>query len=266
NLQFGGYYINAAPPGQTGGKTSAFGAELVYPNDLWDAEVGFREVQEDFAPAVGFVTRTGYRHYTSEVILGPRPERYPWLRQYTLGGEFDLLVDPDTSEMLTRVVELPLGLQMESGDQINFSAVMSHERLEEDFELGGAVLQAGRTFDFTRYQLRASTANHRTVALSPSVEWGSFFSGTRVETGLDLTLRIRPGLISYLSAELNRVDLPETTPFSTRLYRAVLETQFSPWVALVNNVQYDSQSAVIGWQSRFRWIIEPGNDLYIVYT
>jgi hypothetical protein len=28
----------------------------------------------------------------------------------------------------------------------------------------------------------------------------------------------------------------------------------------------DSQSAVLGWQSRFRWILTPGNDLYVVYT
>jgi hypothetical protein len=37
-------------------------------------------------------------------------------------------------------------------------------------------------------------------------------------------------------------------------------------MALVNNVQYDTQSAVIGWQSRFRWIVRPGNDIYVVYT
>jgi len=30
-------------------------------------------------------------------------------------------------------------------------------------------------------------------------------------------------------------------------------------------VQYDTQSAVLGWQSRFRWIVQPGNDLYFVY-
>jgi len=25
-------------------------------------------------------------------------------------------------------------------------------------------------------------------------------------------------------------------------------------------------SRVMGWQSRFRWIVRPGNDLYVVYT
>ena len=25
-------------------------------------------------------------------------------------------------------------------------------------------------------------------------------------------------------------------------------------------------SGVAGWQSRFRWIVRPGNDIYVVYT
>ena len=35
---------------------------------------------------------------------------------------------------------------------------------------------------------------------------------------------------------------------------------------LVNNVQYDSVSGVLGWQARYRWIVRPGNDVFIVYT
>ena len=43
-------------------------------------------------------------------------------------------------------------------------------------------------------------------------------------------------------------------------------TQVSPWISLVNNLQYDSVSHGLGWQMRFRWIRRPGNDLYVVYT
>ncbi len=46
----------------------------------------------------------------------------------------------------------------------------------------------------------------------------------------------------------------------------VADTQFSPFMYLVNNVQYDSVSRVLGWQSRFRWIMKPGNDIFFVYT
>ena len=44
------------------------------------------------------------------------------------------------------------------------------------------------------------------------------------------------------------------------------EAQFTPFMALVNNVQYDTQSRIVGWQARFRWIVTPGNDVYVVYT
>jgi hypothetical protein len=54
--------------------------------------------------------------------------------------------------------------------------------------------------------------------------------------------------------------------FSSNLYRLVGETQFTPFVALVNTIQFDTVSRVMGWQSRFRWIVRPGNDLYVVYT
>ena len=64
--------------------------------------------------------------------------------------------------------------------------------------------------------------------------------------------------------EWNRVSLPEGG-FETRLFRVIADTQFSPWIYLVNNIQFDSVSEVLGWQFRMRWILTPGNDLYVVY-
>ena len=43
-----------------------------------------------------------------------------------------------------------------------------------------------------------------------------------------------------------------------------MNTQFGPFVSLANNLQYDSDSRVLGWQVRFRWILTPGNDIYFV--
>ena len=42
--------------------------------------------------------------------------------------------------------------------------------------------------------------------------------------------------------------------------------QFSPWMQFANTIQFDSVSGVMGWQSRFRWIFRPGNDLFLVYA
>jgi hypothetical protein len=103
------------------------------------------------------------------------------------------------------------------------------------------------------------------VAFHPEIEWGSFFSGDRTRYTLGVDVRPRPGVRINTTYEYNRVELPEGD-FGTRLLRVVTDTQFSPFMYLVNNVQYDSVSRLLGWQARFRWIVRPGNDVFFVYT
>ena len=109
------------------------------------------------------------------------------------------------------------------------------------------------------------TASRRRFSIQPQWETGSFYSGDRDQLIVDTAFRPRTGIVLDLYGEWNRIALPDGR-FTTRLYRSVLDTQFNPWISLSNNVQYDSVSAVLGWQSRFRWILTPGNDLYIVYN
>ena len=52
--------------------------------------------------------------------------------------------------------------------------------------------------------------------------------------------------------------------FSTTVFSAKGDVNFSPDVSWANLVQYDSESRELGFQSRFRWILKPGNDLFIV--
>ncbi|MGE3517522.1 MAG: hypothetical protein AB7J63_01085, partial [Vicinamibacterales bacterium] len=113
--------------------------------------------------------------------------------------------------------------------------------------------------------LRNLTATRRVVAENTTIETVGYYSGTRRTVSMNLTIRARPGVIAYATTEWNRIHLAEGR-FETRLFRLVGETQFSPWIALVNNLQYDSVSRVLGWQSRFRWILRPGSDIFVVYT
>jgi hypothetical protein len=159
-----------------------------------------------------------------------------------------------------------LGVQMHSQESFSVNVTPTYERLERDFEIqDGVVLPAGSDYDFVRYRVQAGTANRRIVSTSSSYERGGFFSGSREEVALNLGIRPRPGVRVNLASEWNRVDLPEGD-FQTRLFRVVTDTQFSPWIYLVNNLQYDSVSDGLGWQFRLRWIVDPGTDLFFVYT
>ena len=259
-------YVLRAPDPQGRGNDMSWGAQVFYPNDIWEVGGGFNEVQANFDPAVGFTPRKGFRQMFPFLNYSPRPFKHPRVRRYGFGVNTDLIVDMQ-NQWVTREINVRAGrVELHTGDSAEVNVVPSYERLERDFAISpGITLPAGSAYTFTRYSVSLNTANQRVVALRPRLEWGGFLSGTRREVGFDVGIRPRPGVTINLTNEWNQVSLAEGR-FSTRLHRVIADTQFSPFMYLVNNVQYDSVSQVLGWQSRFRWIVRPGNDIFIVYT
>lgn len=178
-----------------------------------------------------------------------------------------LRVSVYTSTLAPREVDITATrVELHGGDNLELSVTPTYERLERNFDIAtGITLPAGAEYSFTRFRLAGQTANKRIVSVRPQFEWGRFLSGDRTEAVLGVGVRPRPGVTLNLTYEWNNVDLAEGS-FQTRLYRLVADTQFSPFMYLVNNVQYDTVSRVVGWQSRFRWILTPGNDIFVVYT
>ena len=267
NLSATGWWLMATTPDdETTDGRGAFGLTVDYPNDRWSGGLDIREVQDNFSPSLGFVTRRGYRRYAPNLQFAPRPSGNQHVRQYTFNTSLDVQTDMNNDLLKREVTARLFGVSMQSQDSFSFDATQTTERLDREFRIARRfTLPIGAEYDFTRYQVNWQTANRRVLALSGRRAWGGFFSGDRRETALNLTLRMRPGYIVYLTGEWNHIEVPEGS-VDTRLYRLVGETQFTPFVALVNNFQYDSVSRVLGWQSRFRWIITPGSDLYVVYT
>jgi hypothetical protein len=264
NLSASGYFLHTTNP--LADRSSAFGAELSYPNDPLDARVAYTEIQENYDAAVGFTRRSGVRNINPRLTFAPRPRQHPWIRRFNFGSEMVWVLDPRDNQLLTREIDVTaFEVDLHSQDSIQFHVVPTYERLDENFGIApGVTLPVGEEYHFTRYRVQASSTSRRPLAFSPEAEWGAFYSGDRLRLGLTANLRAAPGQMFTFTNEWNRVSLAEGQ-FDTRLFRVIAETQFNPRIAVVNNVQYDSQSAVIGWQSRFRWIVKPGSDLYFVY-
>ena len=266
NIALGGFFVHTTTPRSTG-RSDAYGVRLEFPNDPWYGAVLYREIQEDYEAAVGFTPRTGIRRLTPELFYTKRPRGHAWLRSIQYGAKSNLLFSTTDSGLLNREFELLLaGISSHRQDAFAVRVLPTYERLERPFAISkGITLPMGREYNWTRYRAQAQTAARRVVAVNQTFETGGFYNGTRTRIATDLNVRVRPGVIIYTSAEWNRVELQEGR-FETRLFRIIPELQFSPWVSWVNNIQYDTQSALLGWQSRFRWIVKPGSDLYLVYT
>lgn len=265
NLELSGFYLWTSNPLDTG-DSAGYGVRASYPNDPFSAEIAVREVQPNYDPAVGFVERRGYRRLNPSAEYAPRLRNHPLIRGFEFSFDFDVQNDVG-NRPLTRELEFtPFEVDFSDGSRFATDVATQYERLEEDFEISdGIVLPAGGTYRFTRYQIQGSTAEHRTVSIQGEVSFGEFFSGHRREYSVEVGVRPRRGVALALEAEHNVVDLGAQR-FNTDVFRAVANTQFSPWISVVNNLQYDSVSRLLGWQMRFRWIQRPGNDLYFVYT
>jgi hypothetical protein len=266
NLIANGFLVKS-PARAAASDDLAIGMQLEFPNDPLDAQIEYREVQANYDAAVGFTRRVGFRQYNPSVSYSVRPRNHPLIRRIEseFGGDF--FVDPETNDELDHEIEIKVvEVQAHSQDSVEFNVVPTYERLVEDFRIApGVTLPVGNQYHFTRYNVQMNTAGRRLLSVRPEVEWGDFYSGERVRLSLTSNVRLMPGLMFTLATEWNRVDLAEGQ-FYTRLYRGLSEFQFTPFMAWVNNIQYDTQSAVLGWQSRYRWILRPGNDVYFVYN
>jgi len=265
NLRFVGYYMKT-PNAAKESDNAAYGVRVDYPNDLWTGNVFYRVIQRNADPAVGFVDGNDYRKLTPSFGFRPRPSNNRWVRQFALGLRTDFFTDDTNGKWVERSYRFTLvDVSFHSGDRMNFFVTRTYEQLLDDFRIGGGIrLPAGSEHNYTRYAFGVNTAARRKVSGRANATFGTFYSGHRRELSADLNLRPRPGLFATLSASFNRVELAEGS-FSTKTLRAVINAQFSPFMSIANNIQYDSVSRILGWQFRFRWILKPGNDIYLVW-
>jgi hypothetical protein len=96
--------------------------------------------------------------------------------------------------------------------------------------------------------------------------FGSFYNGRLIqqETSVDWTSP-RGRLQTGIGTEQNFGRLDQGS-FVQRLWQLRVNVAWSPNVALTSFIQYDSESANLGQNTRLRWTLKPGNDLFIVWN
>lgn len=244
------------------GADYAMGATVEYPNDLWNAFASAKQIGEQFQPALGFVPRRGIRKAESRVAFQPRPGRWG-IRQLFLAVKPSIVTTLDSRVEDWAVETTPFNVRTESGDEFELSITPEYERLTEEFEISdGVEIQPG-AYRWTRYTIEVATADRRPWVVESEIAWGGFYDGSirQVEAGLDL--KPSPHLAFGVEFERSAVSLA-AGDFSTTVLGVKGDYAFSPNVSWANLVQYDSESRELGVQSRFRWILKPGNDLFFV--
>ena len=247
------------------GDLSARGLRVDFPNDAWSGHVSYREFGDAYDPAVGFITRNSFRRVEPRFGWRPRPA-IDWLRQLDFAVQFRSQWQLGSGLVEERQWQLDvLGVEFESGDNIELQATRTFEFLDEAFEISDGVEIADGDYTTWEYSVRVRTASRRPVSLFGGITLGEFWNGDRTRLDANVTFRPGPGISIRPQFERNDVRLPQGD-FATNLYRLEGSWDPSPWLGLTNQLQYDDVTQEIGLFARLRWILTPGNDLFLVYT
>ena len=266
NMVFNAYGLRSNNQGISE-NNSSFGFGAQYPNDKFDAQIQWREIQENFDPAVGFVQRSDVRMLRVAGSFNPRPKQSTGIQQmqhdvfYTRFTRLDNgLVE--TSNLYVTLVDWHLN----SGDSLHslFDANVTYERLFEPFEISpGVVLPAGE-YRFTPWRIFFTSAQKRRIQGSIGFNFGNFWSGTAKVIQTGLSYKFPPYFSISLNTNQTFASLPQGS-FIARIYSSRVDYAASPFLSVSSLIQFDNRSENLGLQSRVRWTIEPGNDVFFIF-
>ncbi len=263
NLVLGAWALAVNRDGLAGDRTAAGGA-LTYPNDLWNLELTYARIGGSFQPSLGFVPRPGVHTVSAEATYAPRPGRLG-IRQCFVENRADYVAGLDGRWQSWRYFMAPINCRLESGDRFEFNWVPQGEQLDAPFDVADGVALPAGAYTFTRWRLEAETASKRPVSVQATWWFGGFYTGSLHQIELEGTWRPTALVAVEVNAERDIGRLPEGR-FTIDLVSARLRLGFSPDLEVASLVQYDTESASLGANTRLRWTFSPLGELFVVYN
>jgi hypothetical protein len=265
NFGVDGFLLKTANAGLDG-KNNSFGLGVRYPNDLWNVGVDWKQIDENFKPALGFVPRAGVQKLSVEAAFAPRPRDFFDIRQMFHEVTFNRFTSLAHDQVESwRLFTAPIKYDLNSGDHVEFNYEADFERLFEPFEIAQGVTLSSGDYRFNRWCLQLNTASKRRWKIDYESWFGAFWSGraSKFETGF--SYKLAPHFQTGISLDQTFATLKEGD-FVARLVVVKADYSVSPLLTFFNLVQFDNQDRSLGWQSRVRWTVRPGNDVFFVIS
>jgi len=121
------------------------------------------------------------------------------------------------------------------------------------------------SYRWTRFRTEVNTATKRRWVIDFALWYGGFYGGKLRQWAPGLTLKPNPHVSFEFQMERNEASVPQGE-FVTQLFSGRVNFNFSPNLTWSNLMQYDSESRILGFQTRLRWTLRPGSDLFVVVS
>jgi len=261
-LRADAWYLQADTEG-TENNEDAYGFRLGMPNpDGWRGEVGFKEIQENYRPALGFVDRRGIRDRNATIGYRHRFTTGPLESIY--GGIDTQRIDLINGGLQSQQVKFRLAeLSSRLEDRFIVQYRVDKEVLARPFEISKGVIIPKNTYSFGQYGFGFMSTARRKASGAIFYRSGDFYGGKLKRLNGNFAYNFNGHFRTKISFTFHDISLPEGN-FTTRLISWRNDLIFSPKWSWVNLIQYDNVSEVIGINSRVEWIPKAGREAYLV--
>jgi len=245
------------------GDDAAFGISLSAPNSVGlRGAIGYKELQENFNPALGFVNRINVSDLTVET-------GYVWLadgdffREFHSGVDYQRIATLQGALQSQTVMLRPLEITTDSGDRLDFRYQLIDEVLDSPFEIADGVIIPAGEYSYSSYCINMMTAEYRVLQTEFRYCGGDFFDGSQFGPGASLIWRPNAHFKFSAGYSFTEIDLPVGS-FTTRLASLRADIAFTNTWYWENFIQYDNVSHGMGLNSIFRWVPRAGREMVLV--
>ena len=263
----GNFWIQKSENEGVNGKDTAWNATIGFPSRL-GLEGGFQvhQVEENYDPAIGFANRTGVRLYGGELGYRRIRDGNPFIREVSHGLEVAHWEYLDTGEIQTLEVQSDLvSLRSREGDFWRIDVKYQKEGLlpgEQPLDSIGITIPPGE-YTFERAGMFLRTARYRKFGFQFRIDDGGWYNGDRFHVGPEVDWRPNEHFAFSLKYDYNKYEFPGADAI-TRQLTLEAEISFNAKWSLVSLAQYDNISEDVGINSRLRYNLSAGQDLWFV--
>ncbi len=268
NLLLGAWTATTQGDLPQGGRT-AFGVRIDYPNDLLDCNAQTNQYGDGFEPSLGFLPRPGTRQTDVGCAFQPRPSKdgpFRWIRQEFFENEYSRVTDSRGVLESWEYFMAPINVRMETGDRFELNWDPHGEILLAPFEVSPGVIIPPGSYQFNRWRAEAQTSPHRPFQFGNTTWFGEFYDGHLVQQENYVKWTSPKGLLQLgIDTENDFAHMPEGN-FVQKLWQFQGAYAWNPNLILTTFIQYDTDSHNVGSNTRLRWTIKPGRDLFVVWN
>lgn len=226
---------------------------------------------ERFNPKLGFISRTNVIATSPGVTANYRGKRLPFknvIRAFRPQIMANWFHEAATSKLSEREISIsPISIEAQNGAILSFTSLFIRQNISNSFSLLNEEIGIG-VYDYTRFNIGASTDPSSKVSTILNYEFGDFYNGQLNSLNASLTLIPIPHI--FLKGSFNRNDFrilgTDSSSGTVNLYTFEGKIFLNPRFSLNGLYQRNDQNNSDFYNLRLAWEYSPLSYVYLVFN